>query len=67
MNTLYAVVCNGEKTRQHLCGLFVSKERADEALAFWNKYAMPGCRYELDYVTTDLTGDQDATHNTERL
>ena len=67
MNPLYAVICTGDSAKQYLCGLFVSEERANEALAFWNQFAMPGCKYEINVVTTDLIGDQDDASNNQRL
>ena len=54
--TMYAVVCVNRKGQEQLCGLFVNEKKADEALDFWNQYAMPGYTYRKNYIVTDLKG-----------
>lgn len=63
MKTIYAVVCETEKTQKKtkpefisLCGLFKNLKTAQEAMDFWEKSKVPGVTYNIHNIVTDLEG-----------
>ena len=64
MKTIYAVVCETEKTQKKqerefisLCGLFKDLKKAQEAMLFWEEGKVPGVTYNIHNIVTDLVED----------